>query len=80
MFVRNPHRLRPKLSDPIEKLEMHVRTRNLLNNANISTVRDLIAKRPSEIIKLRNCGYGRLLEIQAELATRGYKLSEDVSA
>jgi DNA-directed RNA polymerase alpha subunit len=68
---------RVKKRDRIDVFRFSLRTHNLLLNADIWTVRELISKRPTEIIKLRNCGYARLLEIQTELAARGYKLKKE---
>jgi DNA-directed RNA polymerase alpha subunit len=58
----------PALKLTIEELDLSVRSFNCLKRANINTVRDLIAKTPEEMMKVRNMGKKSLDEVQNKLA------------
>lgn len=55
------------LSKPVSELELSVRSANCLEAANIVTIRDLVTKTESEMLKYRNFGRKSLNEIKAIL-------------
>ncbi len=61
------------LDKSIEELELSVRSFNCLEAAGIKTIRDLVQKTESEMLKYRNFGRKSLSEIKAIL--KGYGLS-----
>jgi DNA-directed RNA polymerase subunit alpha len=69
----------PALKLTIEELDLSVRSFNCLKRANINTVRDLIAKTPEEMMKVRNMGKKSLDEVQNKLAMMGLSLAAEES-
>ena len=69
----------PALKLTIEELDLSVRSFNCLKRANINTVRDLIAKTPEEMMKVRNMGKKSLDEVQNKLAMMGLSLATEES-
>ena len=67
----------PALKLTIEELDLSVRSFNCLKRANINTVRDLIAKTPEEMMKVRNMGKKSLDEVQNKLAMMGLSLATE---
>lgn len=59
------------LSKPVSELELSVRSANCLEAANIVTIRDLVTKTESEMLKYRNFGRKSLNEIKSILADMG---------
>jgi DNA-directed RNA polymerase subunit alpha len=64
-----------KYNMPVEQLDLSVRTMNCLRRSNISTVGELIAKGPKELLKLRNFGQKSYQEIEDRLSTIGLSLN-----
>jgi DNA-directed RNA polymerase subunit alpha len=64
-----------KYNMPVEQLDLSVRTMNCLRRSNITTVGELIAKGPKELMKLRNFGQKSYLEIEDRLQAIGLSLS-----
>ena len=64
-----------KYNMPVEQLDLSVRTMNCLRRSNITTVGELIAKGPKELMKLRNFGQKSYLEIEDRLRTIGLSLA-----
>ncbi len=64
-----------KYNMPVEQLDLSVRTMNCLRRSNITTVGELIAKGPKELMKLRNFGQKSYLEIEDRLKTIGLSLN-----
>jgi len=62
------------LDRSVEELELSVRSYNCLKNANISTIRELVQKTESEMLKTKNFGRKSLNEIKEILATMGLGL------
>ncbi|MDD5544044.1 MAG: DNA-directed RNA polymerase subunit alpha [Acidobacteriia bacterium] len=62
------------LDRSVEELELSVRSNNCLKNANIKTIRDLVQKTESEMLKTKNFGRKSLNEIKEILATMGLSL------
>ncbi len=71
-------KLREHLDRSIDELDLSVRSYNCLKNAGIETVRDLVQKTESELLKTKNFGRKSLNEIKEMLAdmnlTLGMKL------
>lgn len=63
--------LEEKLEKSIEELELSVRSYNCLETAGIKTIRDLVQKSESEMLKYRNFGRKSLTEIKAILREMG---------
>jgi DNA-directed RNA polymerase subunit alpha len=59
------------LSKPVAELELSVRSSNCLEAANITTIRDLVTKTESDMLKYRNFGRKSLNEIKDILADMG---------
>jgi len=64
-----------KYNMPVEQLDLSVRTMNCLRRSNITTVGELIAKGPKELMKLRNFGQKSFQEIEDRLKTIGLSLT-----
>ncbi len=65
------------LLEPIEHLELSIRSRKCVDSLTIRTVGDLIQKSPTELLACQNFGQTSLKEVQEKLAELGLKLSED---
>jgi DNA-directed RNA polymerase subunit alpha len=63
--------LQAKLDKSIEELELSVRSYNCLEAASIKTIRDLVQKSESEMLKYRNFGRKSLSEIKQILKEMG---------
>lgn len=63
------------LEDSVELLALSSRPIHILNNANISTIGQLVGKTENELRRLRNCGRRAVLEIKVRLAVAGYELA-----
>ena len=59
----------------IDELELSVRSFNCLKRANINTVKELCAKTPDEMMKVRNLGKKSLEEVLAKLKELGLSLN-----
>lgn len=73
------NRLHGYLNRPIAELELTVRAANCLEEANIVTVRDLVTKTESEMLKTRNFGRRSLNELKDILAEMGLKFGMDTA-
>ena len=67
-------KLKKLLNMSVNEIELSVRAANCLNNANITTVRQLAMKTESEMLKYRNFGKKSLNEIKEKLSTLGLTL------
>ena len=67
-----------KYNMPVEQLDLSVRTMNCLRRSGITTVGELIAKGPKELLKLRNFGQKSFQEIEDRLASIGLSLTPQV--
>lgn len=63
--------LNRKLNQPVEDLELSVRSANCLKAENIETVRDLVVRSESEMLKFHNFGKRSLDEIKSKLEPMG---------
>ena len=66
--------LNENLDKSVEELELSVRSYNCLKNANIRTIRELVAKTEPEMLKTKNFGRKSLNEIKEILHTMGLGL------
>jgi DNA-directed RNA polymerase subunit alpha len=73
-FERAPLVPNENLDRSVEELELSVRSYNCLKNANITTIRELVQKTESEMLKTKNFGRKSLNEIKEILATMGLGL------
>jgi DNA-directed RNA polymerase subunit alpha len=62
------------LDRSVEELELSVRSYNCLKNANITTIRELVQKSESEMLKTKNFGRKSLNEIKEILSAMGLSL------
>jgi len=67
-----------KYTMPVEQLDLSVRTMNCLRRGGISTVGELVSKKPKDLLQLRNFGQKSFLEIQERLKEIGLSLSAQV--
>ena len=67
-------RLKKLLNMSVNEIELSVRAANCLNNANISTVGELVQKTEADMLKYRNFGKKSLTEIKAKLVSLGLSL------
>ena len=72
--VRMPLTPNENLDRSVEELELSVRSYNCLKNANITTIRELVQKTESEMLKTKNFGRKSLNEIKEILGTMGLSL------
>ncbi len=59
------------LNRPVDELELSVRAFNCLKNAGIVTLRDLVQRTESEMLKMKNFGRKSLNEVKEVLASMG---------
>lgn len=72
-------RLRRLLAMSVNEIELSVRAANCLNNANITTVGELVCKSENDMLKYRNFGKKSLNEIKDKLAELGVGLGADIA-
>jgi len=63
--------LQQKLNMSIQELDLSVRANNCLESAKIASVRDLVKKTDSELLKVRSFGKTSLREVKRKLADMG---------
>jgi DNA-directed RNA polymerase subunit alpha len=66
------------LDKSIEELELSVRSYNCLKNASIRSIRELVAKTETDLLKTKNFGRKSLNEIKEILASMGLSLGMNV--
>jgi DNA-directed RNA polymerase subunit alpha len=67
-----------KYNMQVDQLDLSVRTMNCLRRSGISTVGELISKKPKELLKLRNFGQKSFHEIEERLKGMGLSLAPQV--
>jgi DNA-directed RNA polymerase subunit alpha len=72
--------LQQKLDMPIHELDLSVRANNCLESAKIQTVRELVKKTDSDLLKVRSFGKTSLREVKRKLADLGLSLGMDLDA
>ena len=71
-------RIRELLSQPVDELDLSVRSHNCLKAASIKTIGDLVRREESEMLKFRNFGRKSLQELVEVLDERGLHFGMDV--
>jgi len=71
--------LNRKLNQPVEDLELSVRSANCLKGANIETVRDLVVRSEAEMLKFPNFGKRSLDEVKSKLEPMGLSFGMNVA-
>lgn len=72
-------RIRTMLNMRVDELELSVRSSNCLRAANIQSIKDLVTKSESEMLKYRNFGRKSLNEISAILEEMDLSFGMDIS-
>jgi len=72
-------RIRKALDKPVAELELSVRAANCLEAAYLVTIRDLVTKSESEMLRYRNFGRKSLNEIKDVLAEMGLSLGMNLN-
>src|SRR3954467_10225843 len=72
--------LQQKLDMTVQELDLSVRANNCLESAKIGTVRDLVKKTDSDLLKVRSFGKTSLREVKRRLADMGLSLGMDLDA
>jgi DNA-directed RNA polymerase subunit alpha len=72
--------LQQKLDMPVQELDLSVRANNCLESAKIGTVRELVKKSDSDLLKVRSFGKTSLREVKRKLADLGLSLGMDLDA
>ena len=70
--------LQQKLNMTVQELDLSVRANNCLESAKIQTVRDLVKKTDSELLKVRSFGKTSLREVKRKLVDMGLSLGMDL--
>ncbi|HXE52150.1 MAG TPA: DNA-directed RNA polymerase subunit alpha, partial [Tepidisphaeraceae bacterium] len=71
--------LQQKLSMSVQELDLSVRANNCLESAKIQTVRDLVQKNDTDLLKVRSFGKTSLREVKRKLADMGLSLGMDLN-
>ncbi|HEV2294430.1 MAG TPA: DNA-directed RNA polymerase subunit alpha [Tepidisphaeraceae bacterium] len=72
--------LQNKLDMTVQELDLSVRANNCLESAKINTVRELVKKTDSDLLKVRSFGKTSLREVKRKLADLGLSLGMDLDA
>jgi DNA-directed RNA polymerase subunit alpha len=72
--------LEQKLSMTVQELDLSVRANNCLESAKIATVRELVKKTDSDLLKVRSFGKTSLREVKRKLADLGLSLGMDLDS
>lgn len=71
-------RIRELLAQPVDELDLSVRSHNCLKAANIKNIGDLVRREEDEMLKFRNFGRKSLQELVEVLDERGLEFGMDV--
>jgi DNA-directed RNA polymerase subunit alpha len=71
-------RIRELLAQPVDELDLSVRSHNCLKAANIKTIGDLVRREEDEMLKFRNFGRKSLQELVEVLDERGLSFGMNV--
>ncbi|PSQ88986.1 MAG: DNA-directed RNA polymerase subunit alpha [Bacteroidetes bacterium QS_8_64_10] len=71
-------RIRELLAQPVDELDLSVRSHNCLKAANIQDIGELVRREENEMLKFRNFGRKSLQELVAVLNDRGLSFGMDV--
>jgi DNA-directed RNA polymerase subunit alpha len=72
------NRVRELLAQPVDELDLSVRSHNCLKAASIKTIGDLVRREENEMLKFRNFGRKSLQELIEVLDDRGLQFGMDV--
>ncbi len=72
--------LEQKLNMTVQELDLSVRANNCLESAKIPSVRELVKKTDSDLLKVRSFGKTSLREVKRKLADLGLSLGMDLDA
>lgn len=72
--------LKAELEEPIEELNLSIRSANCLRRAGIDTIADLVSHSYDEMRTVRNLGKKSLKEIEGKLKERGYAFRNESSS
>jgi DNA-directed RNA polymerase subunit alpha len=72
--------LQQKLNMTVQELDLSVRANNCLESAKIQSVRDLVRKTDSDLLKVRSFGKTSLREVKRRLADMGLSLGMDLDS
>jgi DNA-directed RNA polymerase subunit alpha len=70
--------LQQKLGMSVQELDLSVRANNCLESAKIATVRELVKKNDTDLLKVRSFGKTSLREVKRKLADMGLSLGMDL--
>jgi DNA-directed RNA polymerase subunit alpha len=76
--VERPSRIKDLLGQPVDIIELSVRSSNCLKAAKIKTIGDLVSKKEDELLGFKNFGKKSLDEIQERLKELELELGMDV--
>jgi len=71
--------LESKLNMTVQELDLSVRANNCLESAKIQTVRELVQKNDTDLLKVRSFGKTSLREVKRKLADMGLSLGMDLT-
>lgn len=71
-------RIRKMLKQPVDSLELSVRSANCLKDANIKSVADLVRHNEEELLNFKNFGRKSYLELAEKLEGKGLEFGMDV--
>jgi len=71
-------RIRELLAQPVDELDLSVRSHNCLKAASIKTIGDLVRREENEMLKFRNFGRKSLQELVEVLDDRGLEFGMNV--
>lgn len=77
--LEEKERIRTLLLKEIEHLELTVGTKNILQEAGIITIKDLVSRTKEDLLGLRNLGEKTLKILEKRLKEHGLKLGMDIS-
>ena len=77
MVEKTEDSISKELETPIEDLDFSVRTFNCLKRANIKTLKDLVDKKQSDFMKIRNLGKKSLKEVLDKIKAMNLSLREE---
>jgi DNA-directed RNA polymerase subunit alpha len=72
--------LQQKLNMSIQELDLSVRANNCLESAKLQSVRDLVQKTDSDLLKVRSFGKTSLREVKRKLSDMGLSLGMDLTS
>jgi DNA-directed RNA polymerase subunit alpha len=74
----SPTQVKDALDKSIEELELGVRAYNCLKNANIYTLKDLVTKTESDLLKTKHFGRKSLQQVKHVLESMGLSLGMEI--